>query len=87
MKLIVCGGAGFIGSNFVRQRVREHGDEVVVLDKLTYAGRPENLQDLGDDVLRVDADLPGDLERGALVVAGEQHRAQPQTSQVRDGRA
>ena len=48
MKLLVCGGAGFIGSNFVRQRVREHGDEVVVLDKLTYAGRKENLQDLDD---------------------------------------
>src|SRR3954454_22379873 len=46
MKLLVCGGAGFIGSNFVRQRVGEHGDEVVVLDKLTYAGRRENLQDL-----------------------------------------
>jgi len=42
----VCGGAGFIGSNFVRLRVREHGDEVVVLDKLTYAGRRENLHDL-----------------------------------------
>jgi dTDP-glucose 4,6-dehydratase len=48
MKLLVCGGAGFIGSNFVRQRVNDHGDQVVVLDKLTYAGRPENLQDLGD---------------------------------------
>jgi dTDP-glucose 4,6-dehydratase len=46
MKLLVCGGAGFIGSNFVRQRLAEHGDEVVVLDKLTYAGRRENLQDL-----------------------------------------
>ncbi len=46
MKLLVCGGAGFIGSTFVRQRVLEHGDEVVVLDKLTYAGREENLQDL-----------------------------------------
>ncbi|HYF28369.1 MAG TPA: dTDP-glucose 4,6-dehydratase [Baekduia sp.] len=46
MKLLVCGGAGFIGSNFVRHRVRDHGDEVVVLDKLTYAGRRENLQDL-----------------------------------------
>jgi dTDP-glucose 4,6-dehydratase len=45
-RLLVCGGAGFIGSNFVRQRVREHGDEVVVLDKLTYAGRRENLADL-----------------------------------------
>ena len=46
MKLLVCGGAGFIGSNFVRIRVRDHGDEVVVLDKLTYAGRRENLRDL-----------------------------------------
>jgi dTDP-glucose 4,6-dehydratase len=48
VKLLVCGGAGFIGSNFVRQRVNDHGDQVVVLDKLTYAGRPESLQDLGD---------------------------------------
>lgn len=50
MKLLVCGGAGFIGSNFVRIRVKEHGDEVVVLDKLTYAGRKENLHDVIDDV-------------------------------------
>ncbi len=50
MKLLVCGGAGFIGSNFVRIRVKEHGDEVVVLDKLTYAGRKENLHDVLDDV-------------------------------------
>jgi dTDP-glucose 4,6-dehydratase len=49
MKLLVCGGAGFIGSTFARQRVNEHGDEVTVLDKLTYAGREENLQDLVDD--------------------------------------
>ncbi len=48
MKLLVCGGAGFIGSNFVRIRVRDHGDDVVVLDKLTYAGRRENLQDLAE---------------------------------------
>jgi dTDP-glucose 4,6-dehydratase len=46
VRLLVCGGAGFIGSNFVRLRVSEHGDEVVVLDKLTYAGRRENLHDL-----------------------------------------
>jgi dTDP-glucose 4,6-dehydratase len=44
MKLLVCGGAGFIGSNFARIRAGEHGDEVVVLDKLTYAGRRENLE-------------------------------------------
>jgi dTDP-glucose 4,6-dehydratase len=46
MRLLVCGGAGFIGSNFVRQRVKEHGDAVTVLDKLTYAGRRENLADV-----------------------------------------
>jgi dTDP-glucose 4,6-dehydratase len=49
MKLLVCGGAGFIGSTFVRLRVREHGDDVTVLDKLTYAGREENLQDVADE--------------------------------------
>ena len=49
MKLLVCGGAGFIGSNFVRLRLREADDEIVVLDKLTYAGRKENLRDLIDD--------------------------------------
>jgi dTDP-glucose 4,6-dehydratase len=46
MKLLVCGGAGFIGSTFARQRLLEHGDEVTVLDKLTYAGREENFHDL-----------------------------------------
>jgi dTDP-glucose 4,6-dehydratase len=46
MKLLVCGGAGFIGSTFVRQRLQEHGDEVTVLDKLTYAGREENFHDI-----------------------------------------
>jgi dTDP-glucose 4,6-dehydratase len=45
MRLLVCGGAGFIGSTFVRQRLLEHGDEVTVLDKLTYAGRTENFHD------------------------------------------
>jgi dTDP-glucose 4,6-dehydratase len=49
MKLLVCGGAGFIGSTFVRQRLREHGDEVTVLDKLTYAGRRENFHDIADE--------------------------------------
>ena len=49
MKLLVAGGAGFIGSNFVRQRLAESDDRVVVLDKLTYAGREENLQEVRDD--------------------------------------
>jgi dTDP-glucose 4,6-dehydratase len=49
MRLLVCGGAGFIGSTFARQRLREHGDEISVLDKLTYAGREENFHDIVDD--------------------------------------
>jgi dTDP-glucose 4,6-dehydratase len=50
MRLLVCGGAGFIGSTFVRLRVREHDDQVTVLDKLTYAGRRENLHDVLDEI-------------------------------------
>jgi dTDP-glucose 4,6-dehydratase len=58
MRLLVCGGAGFIGSMFVHLRVRDYGDEVTVLDKLTYAGRRENLQDVMDDIRFV----PGAIE-------------------------
>ncbi|MBT6253900.1 dTDP-glucose 4,6-dehydratase [Candidatus Uhrbacteria bacterium] len=50
MKLLVTGGAGFIGSNFVRYFLREHPeDEVVNLDALTYAGNLENLSDIEGD--------------------------------------
>jgi dTDP-glucose 4,6-dehydratase len=49
LKLLVCGGAGFIGSNFVRVRLRSSDDEIVVLDKLTYAGRRENFHDFSGD--------------------------------------
>src|SRR5436190_16875714 len=50
MRLLVCGGAGFIGSTFVRLRLGDQGDAVTVLDKLTYAGRQENLQDVLDRI-------------------------------------
>jgi dTDP-glucose 4,6-dehydratase len=49
-KMLVTGGAGFIGSNFVRYTLQEHPDEeLVVLDKLTYAGNLDNLQAVWED--------------------------------------
>ncbi len=46
-RLLVTGGAGFIGSNFIRWLLSHRSDiEVVNLDKLTYAGNPQNLKDL-----------------------------------------
>jgi dTDP-glucose 4,6-dehydratase len=49
MRLVVCGGAGFIGSTFVRRRLASTADSIVVLDKLTYAGNRLNLADIESD--------------------------------------
>jgi dTDP-glucose 4,6-dehydratase len=50
MRILVTGGAGFIGSEFVRQTLARHPeDEVTVLDKLTYAGNLDNLRPVADD--------------------------------------
>jgi dTDP-glucose 4,6-dehydratase len=49
VRLIVTGGAGFIGSAFVRLRLAETDDSVIVLDKLTYAGNRDNLADVEAD--------------------------------------
>jgi dTDP-glucose 4,6-dehydratase len=52
MQLLVTGGCGFIGSNFIRQRLLEPGSPIqrlVNLDALTYAGNPANLADLAGD--------------------------------------
>ena len=50
MKLLITGGAGFIGSNFIHYTLRYHKkDEVVNLDKLTYCGNLENLRDIEKD--------------------------------------
>ncbi len=47
MKILVTGGCGFIGSNFVHFMLKAHPDYTIVnLDKLTYAGNPENLADV-----------------------------------------
>src|SRR4029079_2989331 len=79
MRLLVCGAAGFIGSNFVRIRVRDHGDEVTVLDKLTYAGRRENLRDVDHAFLHgaiEDPDAVAQAVEGAAAIvnfAAETH--------------
>jgi dTDP-glucose 4,6-dehydratase len=47
MKILLTGGSGFIGSNFVRHTLREHPDTSIInLDALTYSGNPENLADV-----------------------------------------
>ncbi|MEI6561183.1 MAG: dTDP-glucose 4,6-dehydratase [Verrucomicrobiota bacterium] len=49
MSILVTGAAGFIGSNFVLQWLSHSQEAVVVLDKLTYAGNPANLQSVWED--------------------------------------
>jgi dTDP-glucose 4,6-dehydratase len=63
MRVLVTGGAGFIGSHFVKRLLRG-GDEVVVLDKLTYSGNRANLP--GDaEFHQGDIAVPGDVARAA----------------------
>jgi dTDP-glucose 4,6-dehydratase len=58
MKLLVTGGAGFIGSNFVRYWVNQHPDDTVVAyDVLTYAGNLPNLDDVADRSVFVRGDV------------------------------
>ena len=47
--IVVTGGAGFIGSNFILQRMRDESASIVNFDKLTYAGNPHNLESIADD--------------------------------------
>ena len=45
--LVVTGGCGFIGSNFIRDQIARYPEQAIVnIDKLTYAGNPENLADI-----------------------------------------
>ena len=65
MRVLVTGGAGFIGSHFVK-RLAARGDDVSVLDKLTYSGNPANLEGVPHDFVQ------GDIaEAEAVARAGE----------------
>src|SRR5204863_7918496 len=70
VRVLVAGGAGFIGSAYVRRRLDAHPeDSVRVLDKLTYAGRRENLDGLPADRLEL---IEGDIaEAGSVAAAVE----------------
>ena len=58
MKVLVTGGAGFIGSNFVEYMVKKYKDyKIVVLDKLTYAGNIENLKEVYNDIKFIKGDI------------------------------
>lgn len=62
MKVLVTGGCGFIGSHFVKRLV-SGGDEVVVLDKLTYSGNPANLEGVDCELVEGDIADPAAVAR------------------------
>ncbi|WGH08919.1 dTDP-glucose 4,6-dehydratase [Rothia kristinae] len=81
-RILVTGGAGFIGSNFVHHLVERTEHDVTVLDKMTYAANEDSLAGLPEDRVRLvrgdvaDADVVGDLvaEADAIVhYAAESH--------------
>lgn len=76
MSIIVTGGAGFIGSNFVLDWFQQSNEPVVTLDKLTYAGNPENLASLKGNAAHklVQGDI-GDFELVSRLLAEHKPRA------------
>src|SRR5258706_283153 len=74
--LLVTGGAGFIGANFVVSTIAETGEDIINLDKLTYAGNLRNLDVLRDDARHrfVQGDI-GERERVHNLLARHQPRA------------
>jgi dTDP-glucose 4,6-dehydratase len=71
MRILVAGGAGFIGSNYVRLRLETHPEDGIrVIDKLTYAGRRENLDGLSEERFElIEADI-ADRESARAAVDG-----------------
>ncbi|MBM4240671.1 MAG: dTDP-glucose 4,6-dehydratase [Euryarchaeota archaeon] len=57
MRILITGGAGFIGANFVHYIYDNYDYEIVVLDKLTYAGNKDNLKDIIDNIQFIKGDI------------------------------
>lgn len=55
--VLITGGAGFIGANFVAYFLSKRKDKVIVLDKLTYAGNKDNLKAVADEIVFVEGDI------------------------------
>ena len=70
-KVLITGGAGFIGSNYVHYALNQHPTwEIVVIDKLTYAGNLDNLKEVSDRITFIEGDIanPEDVEKAVTGV-------------------
>jgi len=96
VRVLVTGGAGFIGSNFVRYALASHSNwQVTTLDKLTYAGRLENLQGVLDhprhtfvkgDIADPAVAAAADRENGAAPLPDGHHEAAAPIRRAGEGR-
>ena len=65
--ILVTGGAGFIGTNFILDWLAQSGEEVINLDNLTYAGNLENLASLKEDKRHIF--IKGDICDSSLIIS------------------
>ena len=70
-KILVTGGLGFIGSNFIRHMLKCYPYQLINLDKMTYAGNMENLEDIAKDPRYTF--VKGDIRDKALVEYRSSH--------------
>ena len=65
MTIVVAGGAGFIGTNFVLNRIEKYDEKIIVLDKLTYAGNLKNFSSLTNNKNLIF--IEGDISNKTLI--------------------